>query len=103
MTNSDHSDDSSGGMLGGVVMVLGALAYKSLKKRKLQIVRSSKTRQTLEIFALLAIIALVTLQRDFKVQLTNDPVPNFVIPLWALIAYGILYLKRPGGIDQQSG
>lgn len=79
----------------GVVIILGALAYKSLKKRKLGIVKSTRTRQFLETLALILILGLIVLQKDFKTQLANDPVPNFVIPLWVFIAYGVFYFKKP--------
>ena len=52
-------------------------------------------RQILELLALFLILGLVGPQKDFKLQLANDPVPNFVIPLEIFIAYGIFYFKKP--------
>ena len=81
-------------LLTGEVMILGSLAYRSLKKRKLGIVKSAEYRYALEILALILILALVILQRDFKTQLYNHPLPNFVIPVWAFIAYGIFFFRK---------
>jgi len=81
--------------LAGEVMILGSLAYRSLKKRRLVLVESTKLRQLFEIIALVLIVALVVLQKDFKIQLAYHPVPNFIIPVWSLIAYGIIFFKKP--------
>lgn len=80
--------------LAGEGMIFGSLAYRSLKKRRLGLVESTKLRQFLEIIALGLIIALVVLQKDFQIQLAQDPVPNVIIPVWALIAYSVIYFKR---------
>ena len=81
--------------LAGIVMVLGALAYKSLKKRRLGMVTSGLLRKCFEILAMISIAALVLLQRDLKAQIETDPVPNIIIPLWIFVAYGIWFFKEP--------
>ena len=86
--------NSTADPLTGEVMILGSLAYRSLKKRKLGIVKSTYYRQVFEILALILILALVILQSDFKMRLTNDPLPNFVIPVWAFVAYGIFFFRK---------
>lgn len=80
--------------LTGLVIILGALAYKSLKKRRFGIVKSTRTRKFFEVLTLILVLGLVVLQKDFKMQLANDPVPNLIIPLWIFIAYGIFYFKK---------
>ncbi|MDR4505462.1 MAG: hypothetical protein MRK01_11840 [Candidatus Scalindua sp.] len=81
--------------LAGEVMILGSLAYRSLKKRRLGLVESTNLRQIIEIIALVLIVALVVLQKDFKIQLAYHPVPNIIIPLWSFIAYSIIFFKKP--------
>jgi len=81
-------------ILAGEVMILGSLAYRSLKKRRLGLVESTKLRQFSEIIALILIITLVVFQQDFRVRLIHDPVPNIIIPVWALIAYSVIFFKR---------
>jgi hypothetical protein len=84
----------------GEVMILGSLAYRSLKKRRLGIVKSTYYRKVFETLALILILALVILQRDFKMRLINDPLANFLIPIWAFIAYGIFFFKKNRNIIQ---
>jgi hypothetical protein len=84
----------------GEVMILGSLAYRSLKKRRLGIVKSTYYRKVFETLALILILALVILQRDFKMRLINDPLANFLIPFWAFIAYGIFFFKKNRNIIQ---
>lgn len=80
--------------LAGEIMILGALAYKSLKKRKLGIVKQSGARQTYELALIALIILLVALQNDLKSQIAIYPFQNIIIPLWALIAYAVLFFKN---------
>lgn len=71
----------------GLVLILAAVAYRSAKRAKLGIVASSNTRSVAEALAIIAACALVTLQRNFLAQAYADPVPNLLVPLWAVIAY----------------
>ena len=91
--STGHSAHTS--PLTGIVMILGSLAYKSLKKRRLGLVKSVNLRQIFEIVALVLIVAIVILQKDLKTQIASEPVQNFVIPLWSLIAYGIIFIRNP--------
>lgn len=78
----------------GWVIILGALAYKSAKKTKMGLVRSSPLRLTLEIVALLIAMALVLGQSDIGDLMYNDPFPNVIIPLWVLLAYVIVRIRN---------
>lgn len=71
----------------GVLIILGALAYRSAKKRKLGEVRSSLTRKVVEIMAIVIGMAPVVLQNNLQHAMINDPVPNIIIPIWVLVAY----------------
>ncbi len=80
--------------IAGVTIVLGAIAYRSAKKRKLGDAKNSKVRLTFEIMCVVLSILIVVLQNDLKNLIAVDPVPNFVIPLWVLIAYSVISLRR---------
>jgi multisubunit Na+/H+ antiporter MnhB subunit len=83
-----------GGLLiAGPIMILGALAYRSAKKRKLGEANQLKTRQVLELGAIFAILALILFQNNLKELIAADPVPHLVIPAWAIIAYAIVTLS----------
>ena len=81
------------GLVTGSIIILGALAYRSAKKRKLGDVNTTLLRKGLEISALIIIAAAVLLQNDLKTLIASDPVPNFIIPLWAIVAYAVISLK----------
>jgi hypothetical protein len=94
---SNHS-----GLVAGPVIILGALAYRSAKKRTLGEVKTTLLRKGLEVSALVIIAAAVLLQHDIKNQLATDPVSNLVIPLWILIAYIIIASKTKKAADEIS-
>ena len=71
-------------------MILGAIAYRSAKNRKLGEVKSTATRLILEITMLLLIVLIIVLQDDLKQLIVTDPIPNALIPLWAVLAYLII-------------
>ena len=76
----------------GVFMILGALAYKSAKKRKLSMVQSSTTRFVIELIAI-AIIVFLVLMTGQK-YLVEDPFVSIFIPTWAIIAYIVISVKN---------
>jgi hypothetical protein len=71
----------------GLIIILGALAYRSRKKVFLGLVSSSKTRRVVEIVMVAVVGCSVLLQDDALRRLYEDPVPNVIIPLWVLVAY----------------
>ena len=75
------------GGFAGLLIILGALAYRSRKKVFLGLVSSSKTRRLVEMAFLSVILCLVLLQNNVLAKIYQDPVPNLIIPLWVLIAY----------------
>lgn len=81
------------GLVSGPVIILGALAYRSARKRKLGEVRSSVLRQVVEVGAIVIIVAAVVLQNNIKERIETDPVPNLIIPLWAVVAYFIMSVR----------
>ena len=79
-----------GYVITGIVVILGALAYRSSKKQKLGEVKHSIVRRALEIAALIILAALVFLQNDIIELIENDPVSNLLIPFWVFAAYFVV-------------
>jgi hypothetical protein len=71
----------------GVVIILGALAYRSAKKRRIGEAKSTLTRRFLEIASLVLICLVILMQNNLKYLIETDPVPNALIPIWAILAY----------------
>src|SRR5689334_24929222 len=62
----------------GAALVLGSLAYRSAKKRRLGEVKSTPARQVGEIILVLLIVPIVALQNDLKYSIATDPVPSAI-------------------------
>jgi|APSaa5957512535_1039671.scaffolds.fasta_scaffold308129_2 hypothetical protein len=81
-------------LISGIVMLIGALAYRSAKKRMLQEVGNTVLRKAVEGIGIVGIIALIGLQKDLKMLIVADPVPNFVIPVFVVVAYLIAFMRK---------
>jgi hypothetical protein len=79
-----------GTLLAGVVMILGAVAYRSAKERKLGEAKWVLTRRVLEVFLIALICVVILTQNDLKRLIATDPIPNAIIPIWAIVAYLII-------------
>ena len=88
------------GFVAGPVIILGALAYRSAKKRKLGEVNSTLLRKGFEASALVIIAAAVLLQNDLKNLIVTDPVSTVIIPLWAIVAYIVIVSKTKKGTEE---
>lgn len=77
----------------GWYVILGALAYKSAKKRRLRMVEDAPLRKGLE--GVVMILILVGTFLTSREVLVEDPFPYLVLPLWALVAYGIAMGNKP--------
>ena len=96
-------DGSSGtGGIAGLIMILGAVAYRSRKRRLLGLLPATLARKIREALALVAILLGVGLQRDLGALLAADPVPNLIAPLWALIAYFCAGIRIRHKTDQSN-
>ena len=82
------------GALAGLSIILGALAYRSRKKVLLGMVSASRIRRVVEISFILVILCAVLFQNNVGAKIYNDPVPNVIIPLWALVAYIWVSFRR---------
>ena len=79
-------------LIAGIIVILGALAYRSAKKRKWGEVKSTVPRIVAELAAILLIGVLIFGQNNPQKEITNDPVPNLVIPVLAVIPYVVMTL-----------
>ena len=77
-------------LIGGAVMLLGALAYRSAKMRKLGEAKSTLTRQFWEIGLLVLTCVVILAQNNLKYLIATDPVPNVLVPVWAIVAYLVI-------------
>jgi len=81
---------------GGIVILLCASAYKSVKKRKLGLVKSSGVRVFCEYFCIVAAVAVVVLQNNLIDLIYTEPVSSGIVHLlWGLIAFVVISLKEP--------
>ena len=85
--NDLRSGGTGNGIVSGPVIILGALAYRSRKSRLLVLQAATWFRKAMEGAALVLILLIVGLQTDLKERIATDPVTNFVIPQWTVIAY----------------
>tara|TARA_R110002110_G_scaffold184112_1_gene390798 strand:- start:163 stop:531 length:369 start_codon:yes stop_codon:yes gene_type:complete len=89
-------------LISGIVILLGAIAYRSAKNRKLGRVRSTKLRMGLEISAIVGAVLIVVLQSDFLMSLERDPANNLIIPLWVVVAYTAVFFWKPKIIEGET-
>jgi hypothetical protein len=80
--------------LGGVIIILGALAYLSCKCRHLGLKPNSLGRRLFEYAVLLSIVAIVALQHDVLARMSADPAQNVLIPGWVMAAYVLQSRRR---------
>ena len=76
-------DDSSPGLF----IILGALAYRSAKQRKLKLVENTKWRKLLEFLATVLIVALILLGPNIPQLIQGGDITNLAILVWATVAY----------------
>lgn len=84
----------------GFMIIVGALAYRSAKKRHLGTVENSLMRKTCEAFSIAVVVAAILFQNDLKTVIVNEPVMTLLIPLWIIIAYAIAVLRKPKVIQK---
>lgn len=90
MTAADRSREPVPQTLCGVGAVVGALAFRSMKLRRLGLCDDSRGRRVAEGAALVSIVALVLLQSSVLARMYREPLPTPPIPASAqLLAYVI--------------
>jgi hypothetical protein len=86
------SDPTTSLLISGSIIILGALAFRSAKNRKLGTVKNSVLRKALELSGIVAIILSIALRNNLKYLIITDPVPNVLIPFLAVVAYAVIAL-----------
>lgn len=81
------SGASSSGLMTGPVMILGAAAYSSRKRRLLGLKPETTARKTFEVVCMALITTMWLGDLDLANAVRNNPASHLMIPLWALIAY----------------
>ena len=81
------SGASTSGLMTGPVMILGAAAYSSRKRRLLGLKPETTARKTFEAVCLALITTTWLGDLDLANAVRNNPASHLMIPLWALIAY----------------
>ena len=82
-------------LITGIVVLFGTIAYRSAKKRKLFEVSNTPVRILYEILMVIVSISLVAMQNNLPYLIESDPVPNFIVPLWVIIAYAVIFIRKP--------
>ena len=81
----------------GFQIILGTLAYRSLKRTKLGIREQSALRRVGELLALMAAaiptILMLVNNPTAKFLIATDPVPWIIAPGWSYAAYLILWMR----------
>ena len=81
----------------GLQIILGTLAYRSLKRTKLGIREQSALRRVGELLALMAAaiptILMLVNNPTAKFLIATDPVPWIIAPVWSYAAYLILWMR----------
>ena len=86
-------------IIAGPVTVLGALAYRSAKKRKRGEAKDSRLRKGFELVAIVVLVAVVVLQDNIVNRIEANPIPNGLIPIWALTAYAYMAFEKIKSTD----
>lgn len=82
ITAAGRGQEAVSQVLSGAGTIVGALAFRSLKRRRLGLCDSSIGRRVAEGASLVAIVALVLLQSNVLGRMYPEPVPNHLIPAW---------------------
>jgi hypothetical protein len=87
------SNPSHDGSIAGPVMVLGALAYRSAKRRALGEATASMGRLVIETVLILLIVASVVFRNDLRTAIVINSAPTLLIPAWCVVAYVVAAVR----------
>ena len=91
-SNNENSQRSQVSVISGLYMVIGTYAYRSAKRRKLEIKPNDYLRRGIEVLGI-AFVACHPFWALTPVTLLRDPFP-LVVGLWVLVAYIVVNLRR---------
>lgn len=83
------------GIVGGAGIIIGALAYRSAKRRHLGLRPNSRLRRGIEI-GLLVLVFLPAVGRGMQGWsiLSDAPISGIFVPLWSLAAYAWISTRK---------
>jgi hypothetical protein len=96
--------DATGGtdtIIVALVIILGSLAYRSLKQRRLGLKEDTAQRRAVEGVLLVLVLLSVVLQKRPLDQIHNEPFGSLYVPVWIFAAYAILLFQRPGNASHK--
>jgi|WetSurMetagenome_2_1015567.scaffolds.fasta_scaffold1343999_1 hypothetical protein len=82
------------GLVSGPTILIGAFAYKSAKKRKLQVVPDTFFRKLFELMGFILILLMIIKIDNVNKLIFEHPIPLLVIPIWAISAYLFILFKK---------
>lgn len=88
---ANASDDN---IFGGITAILGAIAYRSAKQRRLQLKPDTRTRVATEAVALGVVCVPFLFAAPIQDGIVHHPWSAVVIPAWSIVAYAIVRFKR---------
>ena len=71
----------------GLCLIIGSWAYSSALRRRLALLPQTLSRRVFEWIGISTIIFMIILQKDLAELISTHPFSNFVVPIWAVIAY----------------
>ena len=94
LARAAQGEDAS--IVGSLSILLGAVAYRSRKRRLLGLQAENRARVGFELSCLVLLTIAWLALRDLGTQIIESPVEHLVIPIWALVAYACAGLRiRP--------
>ena len=79
--------------VGGIILLIGSVVYKSAKARKLGTVKNSFLRISSEIVALFVLVLILLFQPNAHVVNVEEPIGFFIL-IWILTAHIYLHLTK---------
>lgn len=82
----------------GAIIILTSMIYRSAKNRNIGVKNNSITSICLELLVFIVILYLSFAPRNLKELIITDPVPNFIIPVWCIVAFAYIFVRRKKSI-----
>src|SRR5690242_12683382 len=83
-------------LLGGITVILGALAYRLAKERRLGLPPNSMWKPIIEIALLVLVFVPTVLEATVQDGIVHSPLASVVVPLGSVTAYCIVRCRKLG-------
>ena len=81
-------------IVGGIAAIMGAIAYRLAKQRRLGLRPDFGARRNVEVVFLALVFLTPVVQTVMAVDFVTRPWSNLIIPVWTLIAYAFVRFKK---------